>query len=350
MQTVILDVETPELGIGEVLRGCALAVESLDKPITLCLVSSDVAQIKRLAEKRLFPIVKRLGVTLDFHESRNKLPQRIESPVQVYKDYPENPISVGLNLLKERGGAFISAGNTGLVMTTSLFVLGRLKSVERPPIVTPLPTLKRTLFYLDAGAHVDLRPHHLYQLAHIGKVYVERIFKRENPRIALLSNGSEDYKGNAVVREAYKLLKSDPSLNFFGYVEGQTLMQGNVDVMVCDGFIGNVLLKFAEGLAQALYKMMKDEFRKNLLSALAVKLLFGAVVKRIRKRLDYSEWGGAPLLGVRGNVVICHGRSDANAIKNAIRFAIRMIEEDISGRLEAEMSKHPIPTIYASST
>ncbi len=339
-KSIILDAQTVELGAGEMIRGCSLALESVKGSISLVLVGRNVKEMKELADRRLLQQAKKVGANVEFLESKDELPDRIESPVQVYRNYPDNPISKGLRLLKERGGAFISAGNTGLVMTSALFILGRINAVERPPIATPLPTLKKSLFYLDAGANVDLRAHHLHQIAHLGKVYVERIFKRENPRIGLLSNGKEDYKGNAVVREAYKLLRDDESLNFAGYVEGQDLMSGNLDLMVCDGFIGNIILKFAEGIAQTIYRVMKEEMKKDVLSALSAKLFLGSAVRRIKRRLDYSEWGGAPLLGVRGNVVICHGRSGANAIKNALIFALRMINEDISSRLEAEMREH----------
>ncbi len=224
-------------------------------------------------------------------------------------------------------------------MTAALFEMGRIHGVERPPIATPWPTAKKMLFSLDSGANVDLRPLHLHQFAHIGKVYVERVFSRPNPAIGLLSNGSEDYKGNALVREAFKLLSADRSLNFIGFIEGQNFFAGDIDVLVHDGFLGNILLKFAEGLASTVNKMLRDEIRASLFAALATSLFLRPALRRYKKRFDYTEFGGAPLLGVKGNVVICHGRSDANAIKNAIRWSVGMVDEDIAHGIEQELAE-----------
>lgn len=340
-RTVILDADTLELGVPEVVRGTALALNSIQDSLDVVLVGSEVGEAKALITKVLMPVAGRCGCKVEIQPTKDKIPERVESPVQIYRSLPDNPISIGLKLLKERGGAFISAGNTGLVMTTALFILGRMKNVERPPIATPLPTRKKTLFFLDAGANVDVRAYHLHQFARLGRVYVESIFGRKNPKIGLLSNGTEDYKGNAVVREAYLRMKADETLNFVGFVEGHDLTQGELDLMVCDGFIGNILLKFAEGLAQSIYRVLLSEIRANAISALAARLFLSQSFARAKKRLDYSEWGGAPLLGVRGNVVICHGRSHANAIKNAFLFAVKMIDKDISARLEAEMEGFP---------
>jgi len=337
--SITVDLDTAELGVSEVLRGAALFAKNTEKKFRLSLVSSSPEDARALAHRRLIPICQSKGIQVEIYEAKDKLPERIESPVSVYRSQPENSVAVGLKILKEKGGAFVSAAHTGLVMTTALFVLGRVESVERPPISTPLPTRGKTLFLLDAGANVDVRAHHLHEFAHLGKVYVETIFGRLNPKIALLSNGTEEYKGNAVVREAYQLLKADAQLNFVGYVEGQELFSGELDIAICDGFIGNILLKVAEGIAGTIYRIMREELRKRPLSALLSKLLLSSPLRGIRKRLDYAELGGAPLLGVKGNVVICHGRSNANAFMNALNFALRMAEANVSAKLEKEMSR-----------
>ena len=337
--SITVDLDSAELGVSEVLRGIALFAEKTDKEFSLSLVSSSPEEARTLAQRRLMPVCQRKGIQVEIHEAKDKLPARIESPVSVYRSHPGNSIAIGLKILKEKGGAFVSPAHTGLVMTTALFVLGRIESVERPPISTPLPTRGKTLFLLDSGANVDVRAHHLLQFAHLGKVYVETIFGRLNPRIALLSNGTEDYKGNAIVREAYQLLKSDTQLNFVGYVEGQELFSGELDIVICDGFVGNILLKVVEGVAGTIYRIMREELRKRPLSALLSKFLLSSALLGIRKRLDYAELGGAPLLGVKGNVVICHGRSNANAFMNALNFALKMAKADVSTKLEREMSR-----------
>jgi len=334
--SVVFELATGEKGVSEMLRGAALALLEVGRPIRLHLVGYDAEELRQAASRRLLPASKSAGAEVVFHQAKDRLPERIASPVKVYRSYPDNPISVGLRLAGENGSAFISPGNTGLVMTCALFLLGRIPGIERPPIIAPMPTRQQAVFYLDAGAHVDVRPRHLQQFAHIGQVYVERIFGRANPRIGLLSNGSEDYKGNSLVQEAHRLLSADSSLNFVGYIEGQDIFAGNVDLIVCDGFIGNILLKSAEGLATTVYRILRQEMTANPFNALAARVFLGAAIARLKKRLDYSEWGGAPLLGIRGNVVICHGRSNANAIKNALQLALRMVEEDISAVIERE--------------
>lgn len=335
--SLVFELATGEKGLSEMLRGAALALLEANRRIHLHLVGYDTDKLRHAASTRLLPAADRTKADITFHEAQDRLPERIESPVKVYRAYPNNPISAGLRLAGDTHAAFISPGNTGLVMTCALFLLGRLPRIERPPIITPLPTRQRSIFCLDAGAHVDVRPQHLLQFAHIGRVYVERMFGRHDPRIGLLSNGTEDYKGNSLVREAHRLLSADPELNFVGYIEGQDIFSGSIDLMICDGFIGNILLKSAEGLATAIYRILRREIAANKFNALAARLFLGPAITRLKKRLDYSEWGGAPLLGIRGNVVVCHGRSNANAIKNALQLALRMVDEDISSVIEQEV-------------
>jgi len=334
---VVFDVATAEQGVSEMLRGAALSLHALGRPLELHLVVYDIEEAQQLAELELAAAARQHGVVVEFHRAHDRLPANVESPVRVYRTYPGNPINTAVRLAKELQGVVISPGNTGLVMTCALFEFGRVPGVERPPIATPWPTLRETMFALDSGANVDLRPHHLLEFAHIGKVYVERIFGRKNPRVGLLSNGSEEYKGNALVKEAHRLLTKDSAINYVGYIEGQNFFAGEADLLLMDGFVGNILLKFGEGLAATVYRVLREEIRANLLAAISAKLFMTSSLRRFKKRFDYAEWGGAPLLGVKGNVVISHGRSDAAAVKNAIRWAVRMAEERIAERIEQEL-------------
>jgi glycerol-3-phosphate acyltransferase PlsX len=240
-----------------------------------------------------------------------------------------------------RGGdaeGLISAGNTGAVMTTAKIVLGALEGVDRPALAAVFPTSEGTAaVLLDVGANVDCKPQHLEQFAVMGQIYYRVIFGIDRPRVGLLSIGQEDHKGNDLTREAHGRLKQLP-LNFIGNVEGRDLYNGRVEVIVCDGFIGNVALKISEGLVEAISSLLK----KSLSSTLSSKV--GYVLSRkaftnFKKRVDYTEYGGAPLLGVRGVCLICHGGSNANAIKNAIRVAAEFAEGRVNEKIERELAE-----------
>jgi glycerol-3-phosphate acyltransferase PlsX len=196
------------------------------------------------------------------------------------------------------------------------------------------------LFFVDGGSNVDSKPVHLYQFAVLAHLYEKHVNGVERPSIALLSNGTEDYKGEPVVKEAYKLISADKDLNFVGYIEGHTLFDGDLDIMVCDGFIGNILLKAAEGVAEALVDIFRAEFRRDLLAGLAAKLLQRRALSRVRNRLNFEQFGGAPLLGLNGNVVICHGRSTATAIKNALGVGYRLAQSNIARRVAQYVESH----------
>lgn len=331
--TIVLDLAGADLGEEELLRGVKLASCDGNGGCNLVLVSNSKERTAEFADKIIGKSSG--GFSLEFVNASHRLPDRIESPVQVYKEHPDSTINVGLRRIAGiTNAAFISAGNTGLVMTSALFILKRIQGISRPPIASPLPTLGRTCFFLDAGSNVDCRPQHLYEFGVIGSVYAEKVWGREKPTVGLLSNGSEDYKGSVLVKETHALLKADPSINYIGYREGNTVFDGDLDILVCDGFIGNIILKFAEGLAGAITRLLKNEIIKRPLAGISAKLFMGAAFRALKKRVDYSEYGGAPLLGLNGNVVICHGRSDAVAIKNAIREALKLAKTGCSARIE----------------
>jgi len=237
-----------------------------------------------------------------------------ESPTMAVKTKRDSSIVVGSKALKEgEVEAFVSAGNTGAVMASSLMNLGRLKGISRPAIATLIPTLEGASILLDVGANVDCKPKHLLQFAMMGDVYARHIMGNTNPKIGLLSIGEEDGKGNALTSHAFKLLKAS-SLNFIGNVEGRDIVNGKVDVIVCDGFTGNVVLKFGESLAEMVLGFLKRELSKNISLRLGAYLAKPAF-KKFKKLVDYSEYGGAPLLGVKGVCIICHGASSSKAVK-----------------------------------
>lgn len=263
-----------------------------------------------------------------------------ESPSAALRRKKHSSIRVGLNLLK-RGevDAFVSAGNTGAVMATALVVLGPLPGVERPAIAIVIPTKTGRAVLLDAGANVNCKPRHLHQFAIMGSMYAQAVLGLATPGVGLLSIGQEESKGNELTREAFKGLEEEVTIRFIGNVEGRDVFQGQVDVVVCDGFTGNVALKISEGVAEVLLAILKEELRGTVWSRAAAVMLRPSL-RRVRRRLDYSEYGGAPLFGVDGVCIIAHGRSSPNAIKNAIRVAgecvtkqlIPHIREGIAGR------------------
>ena len=263
-----------------------------------------------------------------------------ESPVKALRRKPE--ASVRLTALQVREGkaqGMVSAGNTGAAMAAAKMELGTLPGVDRPALASVFPTKRGTPAVLvDVGANVDCRPQHLHQFAIMGEVYYRVMFGVARPRVGLLSIGEEASKGNEVVRETHKRLKETPlSFDFVGNVEGRDLYGGDVHVIVCDGFIGNVALKISEGMVEAIMAMLKEAMSSNLTAQVGY-VLSRQAYDEFKKRLDYSEYGGAPLLGVKGVCVICHGRSNSNAIKNAIRVAAGFSDAGINEKIEKELA------------
>ncbi len=251
-----------------------------------------------------------------------------ESPTEAVRQKGDSSIVVGLDLVK-RGevAAFVSAGNSGAVMAAAVLNLGRIRGVERPAIGSIYHTAATPTILLDAGANVECKPSYLLQFAHMGSSYMKKVFQVSSPRVATLSNGSEEGKGSPLIKESYSLLK-DSDLNFIGNIEGQDMFKGVADVVVTDGFTGNVALKVAEGVGQAIINSILEAIKSKPQYKLGALLLKPAL-KSVVQKLDYAEQGGAPLLGVNGIVMISHGRSNAKAIKNALREARRCAERDI---------------------
>jgi glycerol-3-phosphate acyltransferase PlsX len=261
-----------------------------------------------------------------------------EAPTVALRRKKDSSIRIAANLVREKvASGLVSAGNTGAVMAISKMVFGSVPGVDRPALATVLPTLAGHAVLLDVGANVACKPHHLVQFAVMGHLFSKKIVGVASPRVGLMSVGEEESKGNELTKEVYKALKK-LRLNFIGNVEGRDIYNGRADVIVCDGFTGNVALKTSEGLIEAVLKLLKDELSRNLQAKLGA-LLSTQSFKRLKKRLDYSEYGGAPLIGLRGVSIICHGRSSSNAIKNAIRVAKEFAENQVNAKLEAELSQ-----------
>jgi glycerol-3-phosphate acyltransferase PlsX len=261
-----------------------------------------------------------------------------DSPSTVLRRMKDTSIKVAIELAqKGEASAVVSAGNSGAAMALAMYLFKTLEGVDRPAIATIHPTLTGNTILIDSGGNVDCRPLHLVQFALMGDAYAKYILKTKEPRIGLLSNGEEEGKGNELTREVHKIL-SNLRLNYIGYVEGRDLNSGKVDVIVCDGFVGNVALKISEGLWETIHNILKWEAQDNLRARVAY-FFMKRVIRRLQKRFDYSEYGGAPLLGVNGNCVISHGSSNAKAIKNAILLASNLAQNKINEHLLEELKE-----------
>ncbi len=264
-----------------------------------------------------------------------------EHPANAVRAKPDSSMSVGLKLVKQgEADAFVSMGNTGGVLAAALFGLGRIPGIKRPALSTPFPTLKGFTFLLDIGANADVRPDWLVQFGLMGSVYAERILGIPNPRVGLVSNGEEETKGNELVQQAHALLKASP-LNFIGNVEGKDVIVAHAaDVVVTDGFTGNVIIKFAEALGKAMKGMIREEIMRDPLSK-AGGLLAKRAFDRVGARTDDTEFGGAPLLGVNGVVIIGHGRANHVAVRNAVRVAREGVAQGIVAKIAEGVAALP---------
>lgn len=315
---IAVDASGGEYAPSEIVKGAIKAAHEYDVEITLVGKKS---LLHLLASKHLKKLNLRIigaSQNIEFHEH----------PMEAIRKKPRSSIVVGINLLKEgKADAFISAGNTGAVLCAALFGLGKIEGVERPALASIISLNRYSpALLLDAGANADCRPSHLLQFAQLGNIYTKNIFGIESPRIGLLSNGTEETKGNRLTQESHQLIK-DSGLNFIGNIEGTDLIKGITDVIVTDGFTGNIVIKTVEGLGDSFIKVRSPDRSRNLRGrALLADVGLGFLIKG----MDYSEYGGACLLGVKGNVIVSHGRSRAKAIKNTIGLANRTAEVNLS--------------------
>ena len=272
-----------------------------------------------------------------------------EHPALAVKEKKDSSIVVGIEAVK-RGDAdaFVSAGNTGAVMAAALLHLQRIPGVKRPSLAAAFPHEPHPVLVLDIGANTDCKPDYLAQFALMGSIYAEQTLGISKPRVALLANGEEETKGNQLVQETFPLLKANPALNFVGNIEGKDVLRGEADVVVCDGFDGNIFLKTTEGTASMMKQVIMEEIKRSPLTAIG-GLIAKPAFDRVSRRLDYAEVGGAPFLGVTGVVIIGHGRSNAKAIKNAVRAAKFTVERRVLDVIRAGLGSVRTPDLSPQS-
>jgi glycerol-3-phosphate acyltransferase PlsX len=331
---IALDAMGGERGPEEMVAGAIQAVEESDLEVTLIgdeNILNRVLQNQSSASSRLQIVHASQVVSMD------------ESPFEAIRKKKDSSISRAFEQLKKgEVDGVVSAGNSGATMASAIKSLGRLENILRPGIASVFPTLKNPLVMMDVGANVDCRPQHLFQFGVMGAAFSDNLFQIKKPSIGLLSIGEEGGKGNVLVKSAHELFRKS-SLNFIGNVEGRDIFQGDVDVIVCDGFVGNVCLKVSEGLAEAIISMLRTEMSKSFMAKIGY-LLAKQAFGNFGKRVDYAEYGGAPLLGINGTGIVCHGRSNAQAIKNAIKVAAEMVRNRVNGHIVQLLSEsNPAP-------
>jgi glycerol-3-phosphate acyltransferase PlsX len=330
---IALDAMGGDYGPAVNIEGAIETVNDFDD-IDIILVGDESSILRELDTKRFSP--NRISI-----KHASQVVRMDESPAVAIRKKKDSSIRRAVELVKNDGAdAFVSAGHSGVVMATALILLGTSNFVDRPAIATIMPSLKLPFVLIDAGANLYCKPKNLFQFALMGSIYCRALMGRPDPKVALISTGEEDTKGNELTKEAFKLLK-EANINFMGNIDGKDIFTGNADVIVCDGFTGNVVLKTSEGLAEVLMKMLKREVL-NLTAGRIGYLLMKPALRNFKKKTDYDEYGGAPLLGINGTCIISHGRSSAKAIKNALRvasdFAENKVYEIISSAIEKSIS------------
>lgn len=304
---------------GEIVKGAVEAV--VEDDIQIILVGN-VERVRNELKKYRFPSASIMLV--DAHDNIDMN----EHPVAAVRRKRNSSLVMATRLVKEgRAEAIVSAGNTGAQMAAALFEFGRIPGVERPGIATVFPTPKGPKILIDSGANVDTKARHLLHFAYLGSFYAQEVMGINNPGVALLNVGSEPNKGNEIVLEAYRLLASAKNIRFIGNIEGRDFFTGSADVVVCDGFVGNIVLKLTEGMVETLFDMIKGELRRSPIRLIG-GLLAKSAFRTLAQKLDYAEYGGAPLLGVQGISIICHGSSRSKAIKNAIHYARDAVQKN----------------------
>jgi len=324
---VAVDAMGGDHGPAAVVEGSVQASSSLGIPIILV---GDKAKIEAELSKYT---VDSLDISIR-HTTQEVAMD--ESPIKAIRSKRDSSLRVCFELVKSgEASAVVTAGNSGAAMAAGILLLKKIKGVERPAIAVAVPTKKAPAVLLDVGGNVDCKPLHLVQFAIMGDVYARYVLKEDRPRVGLLSNGEEEGKGNELTRESHACIKKLP-LNYIGYVEGRDIYKGDVDVVVADGFVGNVVLKLSEGLVEAVSSMLKEEIASSFLAKVGYLLAKGAF-DRFKKKVDYAEYGGAPLLGINGICMISHGRSSPKAIKNAVTRASEYSKGRVNEHLREEI-------------
>ena len=310
---------------------------------SVLLVGNETAVRRELAQHDIS------GISVDVVHASDVVSMD-DKPSDILRRKKDASIQVACRLVAEgRAHGVVSPGHSGASVACGMFILGRIPGVERPALATIMPTEKAPAIIVDVGANVDCRPHHLFQFALMADAYAKDILGCANPRIGLLSIGEEEGKGNTQVKEAYDIFKLAQNLNFVGNVEGRDLFTGDVDIMVCDGFVGNVVLKLSEGLSTSLTRILKRELLTTTLAAKVGTFLAKGAFKRFARFVDYAEYGGAPLLGLRGIMIVGHGKSNIKAICNATKMAATFVKKRTNERLIANITANEELTRYSKA-
>jgi len=336
--TVAVDAMGGDYAPEEIIKGALRTIQETQLNIIL---TGNENKIKKILEK----------------ENKGSLPIQIchasqaigmtDSPFEVLRHKKDTSLKVALELVKKgEAQAVFTAGNSGAALALAMFTLGRLKGVDRPALAGIIPTLEGRIVLIDVGGVVNCHAYHLVQFAVMGHVFAKYILDIPEPRVGLLNIGEEPLKGNDLVKETYNFLKKSP-LKFIGNIEGKDILHNKADVVVCDGFVGNIALKLGEGVVEDLVTSIRKEAQKSPLAQIGL-ILIKRSLKRVFEKLDYSEHGGAPLLGINGTVIIGHGRSQAKAVKNGIKMAATFVKQDINTHLEKGLTEHreSMPTKY----
>jgi len=331
---IALDAMGGDHGPEKLIAGAILALEETDLELTLV---GDESAIGACLEQ-LNPAASVAGRMQVLHTT--EVVRMDESPVDGIRKKKNSSVMLAFDLVKKgEAAAAVSAGNSGATLAAGIRKLGRIKGISRPGIANAFPSVKKPVIMMDVGANVDCRPSHLFQFALMASAFAS-VYHIDSPRVGLLSIGEEAGKGNQLVKDTWGLL-SESSLNFVGNVEGRDLFQGEVDVIVCDGFVGNICLKVSGGLVEASTQMLKEGIMSSAIAKFGY-LLARPVFKKLKKRVDYAEYGGAPLLGLDGTGIICHGKSNAVAIKNAILVAQQVVEIEVNKKIVASLAENAV--------
>lgn len=314
----------------EIIKGCIESIKD-DKHVKIYLVGNEEVVNDELSN---YDYNKEQIEVIDAKE----VVDNCDAPVMAIRTKKDSSLVKGLGLVKSKeANAFISAGNTGALLAGGTFLVGRIKGVERPALAPLIPTQKGVSLLIDCGANVDSKPSYLVQFAKIGSIYCENVLSIKEPKVALVNIGTEETKGNQLTKEAYTLLEKEEGINFIGNIEAREIPEGKADILVCDAFVGNILLKYTEGFALTLFSMLKNAMTQNFISKLGALLLKPAL-RKFKKSLDYTEYGGAPLLGLEGLIVKTHGSADANAIKNTIIQCKKFAQLEINDKIKQNFS------------
>ena len=331
---IALDAMGGDFAPREIVLGAVRAARKTKSELAIVLVGDEKKIREELKSEKGWE-----NLPISIHHAGEVISMN-EHPAEAIRQKKDASVVVATRLVKDgECDAVLSAGSTGAAVTAAQLILKRIKGVSRPAIATPMPTPMGVTLLLDSGANVDSKPEHLLQSALMGSIYAEHVLGKNTPRVGLLNIGEEETKGNEQAKETYQLLKQISTINFVGNAEGRDIPKGNFDVVVCDGFVGNVVLKCAEGMAVTFFELIREAIMNGGVFAKMGALLLRPTLRKLGKRLDVDEYGGAPLLGVNGCCIISHGSSNAKSIENAIKAAGDYVHRDVLAHIQNALVK-----------